>query len=299
MKVSVCIPVYQQDIRALILGLSHEIVQHSLAIEICLIDYGSKKSIRTLNREIAKCCSLFLELEQNIGRSAIRNLFWEQAKGDYLLFLDCDIAPISPSFLRNYLKAINQSKSKLICGGHQYPQEKPEKAYRLKWLVGKHRESRPINKRKICGWKSFMPSNFIIEKKLFANVKFDERLKGYGHEDSLFAFKLFEIGIISEHIHNPVLITDKEDNEVFLEKTKQGVKNLAHVNALVNQSKAFTNGIRLLWVLSILEKLKIRTAISLFLSPLEPILEKGLKTGNLGLFSFDLFKLIWVLKSIK
>jgi glycosyltransferase involved in cell wall biosynthesis len=49
MKISVCIPVYNFDVRELVFSLSKEIENHKLNAEIILIDDASSKDFITIN----------------------------------------------------------------------------------------------------------------------------------------------------------------------------------------------------------------------------------------------------------
>ena len=118
MKISVCIPVYNFDVRELVNSLSKEITNAELNAEIILIDDASTKDFVKVNKSLKEVANLFIFLKKNIGRSAIRNLFLKYASGDFLLFLDCDAKIISEKFLKNYLQFINENKeSKLVFVG--------------------------------------------------------------------------------------------------------------------------------------------------------------------------------------
>ena len=49
MKLSICIPVYNFDVRGLVFDLKREIENHRMNAEIILIDDASKESFNTLN----------------------------------------------------------------------------------------------------------------------------------------------------------------------------------------------------------------------------------------------------------
>ncbi|MEJ7665840.1 MAG: hypothetical protein WKG07_43150 [Hymenobacter sp.] len=62
-------------------------------------------------------------------------------------------------------------------------------------------------------------------------VKFplDERLSGYGHEDTRFGLELARAGVVVRHLDNPVLHDGLEPAAGFLDKSHQAVRNLAQV----------------------------------------------------------------------
>ena len=79
MKISVCIPVYNFDVRELVNSLSKEITNAELNAEIILIDDASTKDFITINEPLKNVVNQFILLENNIGRSSIRNLFLNSA----------------------------------------------------------------------------------------------------------------------------------------------------------------------------------------------------------------------------
>ncbi|AZI19340.1 glycosyltransferase family 2 protein [Chryseobacterium taklimakanense] len=108
MKLSVCIPVYNFDVRELVRDLQKEITEHQINAEILLIDDASDQHYIRINKGIENEVENFVFLEKNAGRSQIRNLFLYYASGDYLLFLDCDGKVANPHFLKNYLSYIEK-----------------------------------------------------------------------------------------------------------------------------------------------------------------------------------------------
>ena len=72
----------------------------------------------------------------------------------------------------------------------------------------------------------------MILKSAFEKVRFNEKLKQYGHEDTFFGFELEQKGIEIKHITNHVLHAELESNQEFLEKSEKGVLNLIILNKL-------------------------------------------------------------------
>ena len=74
-----------------------------------------------------------------------------------------------------------------------------------------------------------MTNNFLIHRELFNSIKFDESIIGYGYEDTLFAQKLRNHYVKIEHIDNPLIHIGLEPAQDFLDKTKNGMNNLARM----------------------------------------------------------------------
>ena len=214
--ISVCIPVYNHDAGELVKQLHLQLSQLEEPSEIILIDDASREEIRQTNRRIPPEHATLIELEGNIGRARIRNRFPELATQPYLLFLDCDSVIISDRFIPVFLEAIEQHPGKIICGGSIYDPVKPGRSKMLHWKYGSKRESRPAEFRNKYPSRSFMTANFLIPKELLEKIPFDERITGYGHEDSLFGYRLNEMHQTVLHIDNPVIHAGLKNNREFL-----------------------------------------------------------------------------------
>lgn len=289
--ISICIPIYNFDVSALITALKFQMEQTQLGCELLLIDDGSEEKFKGINRSYIADCQ-YIELENNVGRAKIRNLFLEYATQPYLLFLDCDAIIDSPNFLQNYLDQLPLEPN-IICGGRLYPKEKPDKNRMLRWNYGVQCESQPSAIRSLHPNKSFMTNNFLIEKELFASVPFEERLTQYGHEDTLFGYELSKRNISILHIENPVINGDIETNEDFLKKTEAGIQNLIQILIFTNYDPKIINSIRLL---KTYQRVKIlKPILKPIFSLINPILRNNLiKKGN-SVMLFNLYKLGFIL----
>lgn len=285
--ISICIPIYNFDVSALITALKFQMEQTQMGCELLLIDDGSEEKFKSINRNYSADCQ-YIELENNVGRAKIRNLFLEYVTQPYLLFLDCDAIIDSPNFLQNYLDQLPLEPN-IICGGRLYPKEKPDKNRMLRWNYGVQCESQPSAIRSLHPNKSFMTNNFLIEKELFASVPFEERLTQYGHEDTLFGYELSKKNIKILHIENPVINGDIETNEDFLKKTEAGIQNLIQILIFTNYDPKIINSIRLL---KTYQRVKIlKPILKPIFSLINPILRNNLiKKGN-SVMLFNLYKL--------
>jgi glycosyltransferase involved in cell wall biosynthesis len=226
--IAICIPVYNFDVRQLINELKQQMLLEAEIFELIVIDDASQLSFKETNKG-AMLGVRYIELESNVGRSAIRNKFLELTESTYLLFLDCDAIAHQPNFLKTYRDFIFESDASIVCGGRVYPDECPSSRQQLRWKYGWERESLSAEVRQAVPNRSFMTNNFLVKRTVLETIRFDESLTGYGHEDTLFGIELEKQGISVVHIENPILNGDIETNEVFLKKTVQGVQNLARI----------------------------------------------------------------------
>lgn len=75
-SLSICIPVFRQDVRNLVNQLSEQVDNVNIPVEILIADDGSPEEFMVINRDCAnKRNILFFGNTINVGRAAIRNFF--------------------------------------------------------------------------------------------------------------------------------------------------------------------------------------------------------------------------------
>ncbi len=293
---SVCIPVYNFNVSDTILELSKQLVASGLPFEILVFDDASEILYKEVNRKVSKVGGVYYdEMPENIGRSRIRNLLAEKAKFDYLLFLDCDSLIHNKHFIASYIDAM-QLGYRVICGGRIYNSTKADKNHLLRWKYGKMAESKPAIIRSQNPSRSFMTNSFIIKKSVFNTLRFNEQLSQYGHEDTLFGYDLSKNGIIPLHIENPVLNGDVEENKLFLEKTRQGLENLAIIYRMLKSDKSLIQQVSLL---AFYERVCCRRMLPGLFPLVSLILKLGLFLGIVNLKLFNFYKLCYFARQLQ
>ncbi len=284
--ISICIPVYNFNIEPLISQLSKQIEVQDIPMEIIVIDDASQK----YKPENKTACQdhTYIELPQNIGRSKIRNLFLEYAQHPYLLFLDGDSLVESEDFLSDYAAAIREKPS-VVYGGRVYPKTPPARSKKLSWKYGTRKESQAHKYRKDNPNQSFMTHNFLIQKEVFRENQFDERLVDYGHEDTLFGFMLKNKNIEITHIDNPVVNGDIETNQEYLKKTDKGIANLVKILRMLDYDQKLMEDVALLRFYNHIKKWKNVIGFSFRLT--RPLIVFILSRGYVSLRLFDFYKL--------
>jgi len=136
-----------------------------------------------------------------------------------------------------------------------------------------------------------MTNNFLINRGILTQIKFEERLEQYGHEDTLFGFQLKMNNICILHINNPVLNGHLELNAEFLSKTEHGLENLISILSYVNQDRGYINDVTLLNFYQHCRKNRLTRFITILFSASQPFLKAFLATGFAGLWLFDFYKL--------
>ena len=225
MTLTVCIPVYNQDVTGLVYALIKQTKLTKGFANIVVLDDRSETAFHQKNSVLSKEVT-YIRLDSNIGRSKIRNKFLEYTDADYLLFIDCDSSIIDDSYIPCYQKYLEQHHPSVVVGSSVYQNEPPARLYSLRWTYGSKVESESYEKRRRKSNTTFKTNNFIISKECFHKVSFNEELRGYGHEDTLFGYELNKNNIEIKQLNNPVLNGELDTNEEFLLKTEEGLSNL-------------------------------------------------------------------------
>lgn len=288
---SINIPVYNIEAGELVLQLVSQASRLKIDYEIRVYDDSSAKPAKLKNRKLAEMPQVvYREMEQNLGRAAIRNKMGFESDKPYLLFIDADSKLVSEDYLKKYIEQANPGV--VLCGGTTYSKEKPADEKLLRWVYGHQREA--ISAKERNSQKGFIitSNNFLIDRELFREIHFRENLGPYGHEDTLLGFDLFIAGITPLHIDNPLEHTGLEDSETFLKKTREALKNLRFISEkIVSNSPEFNQKMRFLKKYRQFTKILPPVLLRWFFILIRKTLEKNLCGNNPRLFWFDVYKL--------
>jgi glycosyltransferase involved in cell wall biosynthesis len=294
---SICIPVYNFDIRELIKGIAIQCEDLKLVYEIICVDDCSTnletKAINKLYIEENKNININYEaLTTNLGRSAIRNYIVTKTSFKYCWFLDCD-GKIGENkmLISNFLSHL--SETSVISGGRIYQKEIPEdKLLRLHWTWASKRELIDVHQRMQQPVQHFLSNNFIAPKSMLQLISFNEELNGYGYEDTFWASEIAKAGFRIQHINNPVVHAGLEINSVFLNKIEQSIYNLIQLkNICIKNNVEFPVKSKLTRLAELLSKPIIRQFSTLFFSINKSIWKSKLLSNNFDLITFDLYRL--------
>ncbi len=288
---SVLIPVYNYDVTALVNELHRQLIEALVDFEIIVMEDGSTLCLEK-NREVGQLSNcVYICLESNIGRSAIRNKLADTARYDHLLFLDCDAEVDNEFFIQKYLSFCHEDC--VVIGGTAYDEKENNPSYSLRLKYGREREARSAKDRSKSRYKVFTTFNFLISKSIFKRIRFDESIRGYGYEDTVFAHSLVELGYEVLHIENPLIHKGLDENTVFLKKTENGLNNLyalfltGHYPFLIHESK-------LLYSFLCLRRWKLDRMGAWAYKCLAPALRRNLLSATPSLRAFDIYKLLFL-----
>jgi glycosyltransferase involved in cell wall biosynthesis len=298
--ISILIPTYNYDITKLVKHLHKLALESMQAFEIIVAEDGSTNTVET-NSEIQNLSNCkHIILEKNMGRAAIRNFLALQAQYEHLLFMDADALVCSESYIAKYLAFCNEEC--IVIGGTAYDGAINDPNYSLRLTYGRQREARNAAQRSILEHElqiekkqnyNFSAFNFLISKQIILSIPFDEKIRGYGHEDMLLGYELHQKGYRLSHIDNPLIHNGLDTNKIFLSKTEEACKNLLKLHKsgaypfLETESKLLKHFLKM-------KKLKISWLASVLFSVCAPIMRTNLYSRKPSLAIFDAYKLLFI-----
>jgi len=200
-----------------------------LSILIPTYNYDPSRLVRQLQEQLPDDAEIIVGDDSpphNIGRAARRNQLAREAKGEWLLFIDADAEVRSKTFIKDYLAVADEAP--VVCGGTGNLPQCPRPAARLRYDYEVKAERRlTLAHRRANPYAQFTTFNFLIRRDLFLSICFDETLKEYGHEDTLFGLELKRRGIPILHIDNKLTHLGIEDADDYLRKTETALRTLA------------------------------------------------------------------------
>lgn len=234
-RLSVLIPVYNWDSGQLISALAREILAGGLTaeVEVRLFDDASQATFRDRNRvHIAAAreqgiAMAMQEAPHNVGRSAARNALVSLASGRLLLFLDADVLPDEPDFLRRYLTAADSADA--LCGGISYRQCGAATANERFYLrYSSNASVADAETRMQLPWAWVYTASILVARDTIARVPFDGGFVGYGYEDLEWGLRISRQGRL-RHIDNTVTHLGLLSKQTLARKSSEAALNLVHL----------------------------------------------------------------------
>lgn len=244
MTLSILIPTYNYNARALVEGLRQCAEAEAVEAEIIIGDDASTCETAWLEAYEGEPSTdtppshstpiLVLRSPHNVGRAINRNRMADAAQGEWLLFVDCDAAvPAQPQAphqppvfsLRRYLQAAQTAT--VVCGGLRHPTINPcpEATLRFAYELEADRH-RSAAERAQHPYRQLTFFNLLLRRDVFLAIRLDEQCRDYGYEDTLFGAELAKRKTPLLHIDNPLIHIGLESNDVFLQKTETALRTL-------------------------------------------------------------------------
>ena len=294
--ISILIPTYNTNLHPLVSELQAQLIANHIKYEIIIADDASSDTtVRAHHALLAEQeHGPYIQYEQNIGRSKIRNILADAATYPTLLFMDCDARVKSDDYIAKYLRFLEKKHLTgtdfVVLGGLSYREMQPEKTKLLRYRYGIKREVRPAYERNQDPYRAFTPFNMLISKSVFEKCRFEESLKQYGYEDTFFGIGLKKCGIPVYHIDNELYHEGIDTNELLLNKVAAGVANLVN---LQSHNKLDDKFMEVSTLLSTYQRLKKTLTGRFTLSFLDKIRQplRNISSTYNSLVFLDLYKL--------
>ena len=288
--ISILIPCFDYNAYPLVSVLEKQALMLKIDFEIICIDDGSFSSKNDLNQKINLLTnSKFIESKKNIGRINNRLLLAEKSQYEWLIFLDVDTLPNEDNFLKNYIEQLNRGT--LIIGGCIY--KKPENEnFSLRYKFGKFREEIKSDIRNKNPYKYISSCNFMCKRNVLIDILSSINIISYGN-DYVFGSLIKKMGIYINHIDNPVLIDNIDENQIFIKKTHDGLDNLisSYNNKIIEK-----HSISILKAYIILDNLLMKNIFIKITDLFKNLLDRNLHSKDPNLFLFDLYRLNYLCK---
>jgi hypothetical protein len=160
----------------------------------------------------------------------------------------------------------------------------------LRWEYGRKREQRKASERNKMPYAAFTTFNVLIDKSIFSKLRFNEELKQYGHEDTLFSYQLEKAGIKILHIDNGLIHEGLESNREYLNKTKLGIENLSMLYDNVTDKRAFSSSVTLLRIYNVIKVFRLNLILAGIFVRYRERMEIKIDSSNPSLLLFAIYK---------
>lgn len=232
-RLSVLIPFLRDDPSDLLARLDREAAALDGAVEVVVLDDGTGDAPLTARLEAqmagAALPARLITLTANEGRAIGRNRLAAAARGDWLLFLDSDMRPDGPAFLKTWL-AQTWAEAAVVFGGFSLEQAPTEARFAVHRALAGHAECVSAAERAKQPEKYVYTSNLLVRRDVFEAEAFDPGFTGWGWEDVEWAMRVarrFPIG----HIDNPATHMGLDEVAALTAKYEQSAPNFARVAA--------------------------------------------------------------------
>lgn len=231
---SVLIPVFRDDPCDLLRLLDREASALCGAVELVVLDDGSgDDALATRIAEVTQSLRLparFIRLLANEGRSRGRNRLTANARAPYFLFLDADMLPDGPNFLRDWITMIEAQTPAVAFGGFTLEQTPLAPEHALHRALALRAECRAAAVRALEPEKSVCTSNLLVRRDVFEQERFDEAFKGWGWEDVEWAIRVSRRWPV-RHVDNTASHLGLDTAPALASKYEQSPANFARVLA--------------------------------------------------------------------
>ena len=233
-RLSVLTPFFRDDPRPLLAALAREAADLGGAVEVVLLDDAGGDPARSAAVQAAvEACALpalLIRLEANEGRARGRNRLAASARGRHLLFVDSDMLPDRPDFLRTWLALADADDPPAAFGGFSLVQTRPGPEHRLHHAVQSAGETPDAAERSRAPGKWVCTSNLLVRRDVLEAEPFDEGFHGWGWEDTEWGARVHaRFGV--RHVENAASHLGLDTAPALVAKYEQSPANFARLHS--------------------------------------------------------------------
>ncbi|WP_353120398.1 glycosyltransferase [Myroides odoratus] len=273
---SIVIPVYNYNILPLVEQLHQEASTLNLPFELLVCDDASTQVFHQQQIEALSHTRWFTHtVNQHVAYT--RNRLLKEAQYPWILLLDADVIPISPTFIQDYLA--HRETGVFFQGGFTYPPAESGQAQSLRLTYGQTIEQHK-HLHSCC--------NLFFNQQIL-RLQFDETITTYGYEDTLFFLALAKRQIEVIQLPNPVVHHSTESNQTYLERSKQACWGLAN---LIQQGKIQADEVQLSRTYHRLQHYRFTFMLSVLDALIGQRIQRNLLGKKPSILGFKWFKLL-------
>nr|WP_314434682.1 glycosyltransferase family A protein [uncultured Brevundimonas sp.] len=233
--ISVLMPFLRDDPDALVRQLDTEASALNGRVELILMDDGTNDPALTARLKATvdglSLPARLITLIANEGRARGRNRLTTAARGQAFLFLDSDMKPDTPHFLRAWVDLFAIDAPAVTFGGFSLDQAPNDARFAVHRALSGASECVPAAERAKTPEKYVYTSNLLVRRDVFEAETFDPRFNGWGWEDVEWAMRVSQRFPVI-HIDNPATHMGLDTVADLAGKFDQGAGNFARVVAL-------------------------------------------------------------------
>jgi glycosyltransferase involved in cell wall biosynthesis len=230
--VSVLTPFLRDDPTDLLAALDTEAAPLAGAVEVIVLDDGTADPAltRRLKAQIDAMALpvRLITLPANEGRAIGRNRLAGAARGGSLLFLDSDMRPDQPTFLRDWAALVRNGDPAVAFGGFSLLQAPTDARFQVHRAMAAKSECLPCAERAKQPAKYVYTSNLLVRRDVFASEAFDPAFTGWGWEDVEWAMRVSRRFAVV-HIDNPATHMGLDTVPALAGKYEQSAPNFGRM----------------------------------------------------------------------
>ena len=288
--ISVLIPTYNYNVYPLVREIHKQLGKTGIDFEVRVYDDASTLTFDNQNLLQELPGVVYQTNPQNIGRLATRYKLAQDAKYDWLLFMDADVFPKDRFFATKLLQDIEKNQADVYFGGITVPANPTSPDRTLRWKYGKIRENKALPDRLKEPYKSLLSGTFVINKEVFLSDTKDLTLLNKYGLDPLFSYTLKQNQRKIHHYHNPATHLGLETNQDFVKKTQDAIQTFKY---LIDNNLLPKDYIKLTSAAYKMKKFCTGFMCRFAFKLSNPLLKRNLLGNNPSLKLFNLYKLLY------